>query len=193
MIRLNDIRLPLDYTEESLRKAAASQLRLPADAIRCVSLYKRSIDARKKDRICFLASLDVKLHQNEKGIASKCRNATVMEEYFYSLPSCRKLDKRPVIIGSGPCGLFAGLNRRNSEHLFQYPVRRRRRRNLFRRQAQYRHQGQPYPEGPAGICRSRSTGGNPLSGKAPYRNRQTETDGKESAENNHPIRRYLSV
>ncbi len=109
MIRLNDIRLPLDYTEESLRKAAALQLRLPADAIRCVSLYKRSIDARKKDRICFLASLDVKLHQNEKGIASKCRNATVMEEYFYSLPSCRKLDKRPVIIGSGPCGLFAGL------------------------------------------------------------------------------------
>lgn len=109
MIRLNDISLPLEYDENTLRAAAAKKLRVSSGDIACISLYKRSIDARKKDSIHFLAALDIKLRSNEKRAAASCRSASVVEEYRYELPGCRKLDKRPVIIGSGPCGLFAGL------------------------------------------------------------------------------------
>ncbi len=109
MIRLNDISLPLDYDNEGMKRAAAKKLRLPVDAIKYVSIFKRSIDARKKDQIHFLAALDIKLRTDEKKAVASCRSAALAEEYSYALPVCRGLKKRPVIIGSGPCGLFAGL------------------------------------------------------------------------------------
>ncbi len=109
MIRLKDISLPLEYDNETLLKAACKALNIGKSSIQSVSLYKRSVDARKKDRVHFLASLDIKLYENEHKIAAKCRSAALAEEYRYTPPPCRKLTKRPVIIGSGPCGLFAAL------------------------------------------------------------------------------------
>ena len=70
MIRLNDISLPLEYDENTLRAAAAKKLRVSSGDIACISLYKRSIDARKKDSIHFLAALDIKLRSNEKRAAA---------------------------------------------------------------------------------------------------------------------------
>ena len=109
MIRLNDIFLPLDYDDETMKRAAAKKLRVPPETIMCVSLCKRSIDARKKEQIHFLASLDIKLRGNEKKAVSACRSASFIEEYRYELPKGTALKKRPVIIGSGPCGMFAAL------------------------------------------------------------------------------------
>lgn len=109
MIRINDISLPLDYDAETLRKAAAGKLNISTSEIISVSLYKRSVDARKKQHIHFQATLDVKLAGNEKKAAAHCRSASVTEEYRYTLPVSERLDKRPVVVGSGPCGLFAAL------------------------------------------------------------------------------------
>lgn len=109
MIRLNDISLPLDYSEQTIQKEAADRLRVRPSDIRAVSLFRRSVDARKKDRIHFLAALDVELHSDEKRAVRACRNASVVSVYHYELPPSRPLDKRPVVVGSGPCGLFAGL------------------------------------------------------------------------------------
>ena len=109
MIRLNDISLPLEYDDDILKRAAAKKLRTAPDNIICVSLCKRSIDARKKEQIHFLASLDIKLRGGEKKAASACRTASIAEEYRYEPPKCTALQKRPVIIGSGPCGTFAAL------------------------------------------------------------------------------------
>ncbi len=108
MIRLNEVALALDYDEQSLKKAAAKKLNIPVSDIQSVSLYKRSVDARKKDNVHFTAALDVKA-DHEKSIVRKCRNAVLVEEYRYDLPKGGTLAKRPVIIGSGPCGLFAAL------------------------------------------------------------------------------------
>ena len=109
MIRLNDVALPLEYTDETLKKAAAKKLNIRPSDIRHVSMYKRSIDARKKNQIHFLASLDIKISGNESRIADSCRSASIVSEYKYELPKASPLKKRPVIIGSGPCGLFAAL------------------------------------------------------------------------------------
>lgn len=109
MIRINDISLPLDYNDETIVKAAAKKLNLSVSSIQCASLYKRSVDARKKNQIHFQAAVDVKLFGSEKKAAAKCRSAVIVEEYQYHLPVSKPLEKRPVIVGSGPCGLFAAL------------------------------------------------------------------------------------
>ena len=109
MIRINDITLPLEYDETTLRKSAAKKLNIPQSDIQAVALYKRSVDARKKDHVCFKAALDVRLYGDEKRAVKKCRTAVIAEEYSYTLPTGNKQRERPVIIGSGPCGLFCAL------------------------------------------------------------------------------------
>ena len=108
MIRINEVALSLDYDETSLKKAAAKKLNISVGDIKYISLYKRSVDARKKDNVHFTAAVDVKV-DNENKVLKKCKSAVLVEEYKYDLPKCRKLSKRPVIIGSGPCGMFAAL------------------------------------------------------------------------------------
>ncbi len=109
MIRINGISLPIEYDEDTLRSLTAKALRINSSQIRKLSLYKRSLDARKKDRIHFQATVDVYLSDGEKRVADKCKSAAITEEYHYELPVCKKSDLRPVIVGSGPCGLFAAL------------------------------------------------------------------------------------
>ncbi len=109
MIRVGDISLPLDYNEQMLKKAAAKKLNISTSDIVSVSLYKRSIDARKKHQIHFQATVDVSLSINESVSAARCRSASAVKEYKYEMPRSKRLDKRPVIAGIGPCGLFAGL------------------------------------------------------------------------------------
>ncbi|MGN0470121.1 MAG: FAD-dependent protein [Acutalibacteraceae bacterium] len=109
MIRINDISLPLDYNEETLKKAAAKKLKINVSEIKYVSLYKRSVDARKKNNVHFQATVDVKLGGKEQSIADRVSTASVVEEYRYDLPVSKPLSQRPVVVGSGPCGLFAAL------------------------------------------------------------------------------------
>ncbi len=109
MIRLNDIKLSLDYTGDDLKKAALRQLHTDKDSLRSVSLFRRSVDARKKDNIHFLASLDVYVRGSEEKAIKGCRSARIVSEYRYDQPAAEKLPLRPVVVGSGPCGMFAAL------------------------------------------------------------------------------------
>ncbi len=109
MLRINGISLPLDYDDNTIKNAVAKALRINSSYISYFSLYKRSVDARKKNQIHFEASVDVKLSASEEQIAAKNKKASVINEYHYDLPTGKPLKKRPVIVGSGPCGLFAAL------------------------------------------------------------------------------------
>ena len=111
MIRLNNIKLPLRYTDADIKKACARELRIPEAAIEKAALYRRSIDARRKDNIRCVTSVDVHLSINEKTAVSraKSKNAALTEEYRYIPPEPRDKSKRPVIVGSGPAGLFCAL------------------------------------------------------------------------------------
>lgn len=109
MIRINGLSLPLEYDQSTLLSLAAKTLKVRTSDIKCVSLYKRSVDARKKQNVHFEASLDVKLHSDEAKAAARCSKAAVAKEYHYELPVHRQLPQRPVIVGSGPCGMFAAL------------------------------------------------------------------------------------
>lgn len=108
MIRVNNIHLDLNYDDNTVRKAVAKQLRVEQSCIKSCSIFRRSVDARKKDNIFFLTSVDVELNINEEKVCRKCKNAAIAPEYSYVL-SCYKGSTSPVIVGMGPAGLFAGL------------------------------------------------------------------------------------
>lgn len=111
MIRISNIKLPIDYTDSTLLKAAADELRVDTKAIDKITLFRRSIDARKKHDIRFIITADVNLNINEsKALSrSKSKNAAIVKPYKYELPHHKPLSQRPVIIGFGPAGMFAAL------------------------------------------------------------------------------------
>ncbi|MBQ6498691.1 MAG: FAD-dependent monooxygenase, partial [Ruminococcus sp.] len=111
MIRLSNIKLPLDYTDSDIKKACAKELRISEQAIEKASLYRRSIDARHKNDIRYVTSVDVHLNTNEKSAVSKSKskNAAIAEEYKYIPLTPKDKSKRPLIVGSGPAGLFCAL------------------------------------------------------------------------------------
>lgn len=111
MIRLSNVRLPIGCTDEDITRLCARELRVPPQAIAAASLYRRSIDARRKDDIHYVTSIDVTLNINEQAALAKarCRNAAVTEPYRYTPLTPKNRDKRPLIVGSGPAGLFCAL------------------------------------------------------------------------------------
>ena len=111
MIRLSNVKLPLGYTDDDIAKACMKELRIPREAIRSTALFRRSIDARHKDDIHYVTSVDIHLNINEKSVVSKSRskNAAICEEYRYEPLTAKNRDKRPLIVGTGPAGLFCAL------------------------------------------------------------------------------------
>ena len=111
MIRLSNIKLPLDYTDADILRACAKELRIPTEAIQNAALYRRSIDARHKNDIRYVTSVDVHLNTNEKAALSKAKskNAVITEEYRYTPLIPKDKSKRPLIVGTGPAGLFCAL------------------------------------------------------------------------------------
>lgn len=112
MIRITQLRLPVSHSEDDLLKKAAHELRVGKDFIRRYSIVKRSIDARDKNNILFVYTLDI-CAEDEKKTVSRCRKSNVSlmtpVEYRFPEPGAAELSGPPVIIGSGPAGLFCAL------------------------------------------------------------------------------------
>ncbi|MBQ2487431.1 MAG: hypothetical protein II517_03745 [Ruminococcus sp.] len=108
MIRINNVKIPLDYDRETLLKAAAKELRVEPKAIRSVSLFRRSVDARKKEQLHFICTLDAEVAVNENALLKKAKNAVRAAPYRYNIPQWRG-GAQPVVVGFGPAGMFAAL------------------------------------------------------------------------------------
>ena len=112
MIRISEIRLELDDDEALLLQKAAKLLRINAKYITQLSVFKKSVDARKKDDIHFSYTVDCTVSLDERQIAAKCRSGKVSlaQPYRYEMPANRRVSKfRPVVVGFGPAGMLAGL------------------------------------------------------------------------------------
>jgi hypothetical protein len=108
MIRVNNIHLPLDYTDKTVRKKISKQLKIDENAIKSCNIFRRSVDARKKDNIYFLTSVDVELSTNEDKICKRCKDASPVKPYCYEVGKYKGA-ATPVVVGAGPAGLFAAL------------------------------------------------------------------------------------
>ncbi len=113
MIRLTEIRLPLTHEEGELREAIAKKLRIPAQQVLSFTLFKRGYDARKKNNIQLIYTLDVEVENEAELLATLSEDPHVRitpdMEYKFVAQAPADLTERPVVIGFGPCGLFAGL------------------------------------------------------------------------------------
>ena len=110
MLRIANLNLPLDYTDDTLRSAAAKKLRLPADAIRSLTLTRKSVDARDKSDVHFVLTVEVQVDREDQVL--KRLKPGVAERVHPSPPSPVRRHAfalRPVIVGAGPAGLFAAL------------------------------------------------------------------------------------
>lgn len=103
-VQLNNLKLPFDYTEAVLQKAVAKKLRLDPGKIASIELLKRSIDARRRhDK----PQLQLNVKVSVKGQAP--RKAELYKRQPLPAAAPWKGEKRPVVIGAGPAGLFAAL------------------------------------------------------------------------------------
>ncbi|MGE0034426.1 MAG: NAD(P)/FAD-dependent oxidoreductase [Xanthobacteraceae bacterium] len=113
MLRLTELRLPLDHAEDEIEAALLKRLRLkPAELVRC-SVFRRAADARKRKAISLIYTLDFEV-KNEAALLKRFagdRHLSAAPDLSYRLvahaPAAMRT--RPVVIGAGPCGLMAAL------------------------------------------------------------------------------------
>ena len=105
MIRLKDIKIRENLTEEEVFQKAISKNKINPEEVSKWYIYKKSIDARKKDDIHYNYTIDIELKNKKK----EKRYEQVEEYKFPTINVNRKSEYNPVIIGAGPAGLFAGL------------------------------------------------------------------------------------
>lgn len=112
MIRINEIKLSLEEDESLLKDKAAKILKINQKYINTLTIYKKSIDARKKENIHFTYAVDLTIGLDEEQIVSKCKSNKVQltKPYIYEIPENKRSSKyRPIIAGFGPAGMLAGL------------------------------------------------------------------------------------
>ncbi|MBR5134589.1 MAG: FAD-dependent oxidoreductase, partial [Clostridia bacterium] len=112
MIRITSVSLPLDYEKTPLAVFAAKRLKLPVSRIRRATLARRAVDARKKDDLHFAATIDVELDRDEEAVVARLRDNSIAlhTPKTFVFPVVEQAPAmRPVVIGSGPAGLFAAL------------------------------------------------------------------------------------
>ena len=110
MILINNINLPLDTDFGDLKPILAKELKIGINSIKTAKLYRKSVDARKKNNVHFCCSFLAEINGNESLILKRCKNAAVYKQKEYVwLKAEKKPTFRPVIVGFGPAGMFAGL------------------------------------------------------------------------------------
>ena len=113
MLRLTEIRLPLDHPTNALREAVVERLGIAEGELLDMRIVRRGYDARKRNNIVFVYGLDVEM-KNEPWVLAKFTKdphvkASPDTTYHFVTQAPQNLTSRPVIIGTGPCGFMAGL------------------------------------------------------------------------------------
>ncbi|MBR3502770.1 MAG: FAD-binding protein [Clostridia bacterium] len=110
MIRLSNLKVPLDYTPSSLLKAAEAKLNARG-LVESARVAKKSVDARDKGDVHFVMALDVALRGDEKKVLARLprgvQAAPARPEPVLRPISGARFENRPVVVGLGPAGLFA--------------------------------------------------------------------------------------
>lgn len=113
MLRLTEIKLPLDHAQNAIKTAILKKLQISPNDLISYSIFKRSYDARKKEEIILVYILDIETTQEKKLLQrlKKDPHVTVTPSMSYRqvAQAPTHLAMRPIVIGTGPCGMFAAL------------------------------------------------------------------------------------
>src|ERR1043166_3894391 len=112
MLRLTELKLPLDHAEGAVEASLLQRLGIAASELIGFSVFRRAVDARKKSAIALIYTLDVEV-KNEAALLRRLkgdRNVSVAPDMDYRFVTrAPSSSPRPVVIGTGPCGLLAAL------------------------------------------------------------------------------------
>ena len=117
MLRINELRLPLNHAEDALRAAVLQRLDVAQAELLTLTLFKRSYDARKKSAVQLIYSVDCEL-RDEAAVLQRCAGDPHIKptpDMAYQFAGHAPADfaalakPRPLVIGFGPCGIFAAL------------------------------------------------------------------------------------
>ena len=116
MLRLTEIKLSLDHCKDDLRTAIVERLGIASEDLLSYTIFRRAIDARKRSAIHLIYTLDVEvadepyvLDKGKKRNQNRNLSKTPDTGYHFVARAPKGLNQRPVVIGTGPCGLFSGL------------------------------------------------------------------------------------
>ncbi|MGO4477597.1 NAD(P)/FAD-dependent oxidoreductase [Massilia sp. 2TAF26] len=114
MLRIAELKLPLDHTEPQLRQAVLKRLGIAEDELIDFTVFKRSYDARKRSAIVLIYALDVEVKNEAQVLARMRDDRQVMPapDTGYKFVQAGKPAPgmpRPIVVGLGPCGLFVAL------------------------------------------------------------------------------------
>ncbi len=110
MLQITQLKLPVRHSEEALYEKAAKSLSIRRTEIKTIRILKKSIDARDKNNLCFVYSIACEVSQ-EKRIIHKTKNRNIQlfrePQYHFGIGADAVEAKYPpIIVGSGPAGLF---------------------------------------------------------------------------------------
>lgn len=113
MIRINQLKLSVGHTKADMKKKAAKMMRIPEDKILSLVPVRQSLDARKKNELLYIYSLNVTVSGKEGAVIKNAKNVNVVlnteKPYRFPEHGQEPLCHRPVIVGFGPAGMFCGL------------------------------------------------------------------------------------
>ena len=114
MLRIKELKLPLDHPDHALRDAIVGRLGIDAGDLLGFSVFKRSYDARKKSAIVLIYALDVDVKDEAAVLARLAADAQIgpspdIGYRFVTDAAPVPGMPRPVVVGMGPCGLFVAL------------------------------------------------------------------------------------
>jgi uncharacterized protein len=113
MLRLTEVKLPLAHAEGEIKPAILKRLGISEDELLGHIVFKRGVDARKPHTILFIYTLDVAVRDEAAILAHFKKDAHVTispdTSYHFVAHTPQNLSSRPIVIGMGPAGLFAGL------------------------------------------------------------------------------------
>ena len=111
MIRIRQIKIPVEKDNFNyLKRKVSLTLKCQEDDIKKISISKKSLDARKKPTLFYIYEVDIDTKKEEYLLKKHKLNRDVFstpnEEYIYPKIGNKKLENKPIIVGSGPAGLF---------------------------------------------------------------------------------------
>ena len=113
MLRITELKLPLDHSEADLKDAILKRLGIKVEQLVSFTVFRQGHDARKKSEIYMVYTLDVDISNQAAYLAQLDTESNIAitpdTTYKFVAQAPEQLSGRPIVIGMGPCGLFVGL------------------------------------------------------------------------------------
>lgn len=110
MLRVRQVKISLNTSDSEFKNKIANKLKIKENEIIKFEIKKKSLDARDKNNIHYVFEFDVQIKNEDRILKKNLKDVfkAKSEEYIFDITGAEKIQNRPVIVGSGPAGLFCG-------------------------------------------------------------------------------------